>query len=467
MANILQVTPVGINTENRVAGSQEAEQQVHSQNVRNPSDPGKVTRADGQQGGKTGTATQEGRAGAVHYESNYGAFIKELSESQESQGALRRLLMNLLEPSVQWAERLQEGMPAAFVMASQDEAAKKLKDQAAIQTRFSGRFFDSLRSFLSEYQGRVPQEAELFLKAYADYTAGPHLLRQMKTLADDIGKLMLRQPAGEWKEMTGSMDWAAPRGETETNAGTLNGRLIPFLASYISKTHDYGGVRSAVMLFIFHAVRYENGSLENLTKTFDRIAVLMQDKGLLPEAKEEVLRQLTAGQDLNEARQMADQVTEELFKMQDGLDGSQQSQNITRGLLVNESVFMPLVHLIFPFRIEDQEVVSEMWIDPDADREKDQGEGRKIKLLLKFDIRRLGEFELVMSLQDRKAGLHLYVPSGLLEQKESISGEVEEILRNNGFRPIGVQVEQKVREGRIQDIFPGIRQKERVINVRI
>ena len=55
------------------------------------------------------------------------------------------------------------------------------------------------------------------------------------------------------------------------------------------------------------------------------------------------------------------------------------------GMLINESVYMPLLHFILPFQYEDNNVMSEMWVDPDSRREEDSV-GRKIKLFLKFDI---------------------------------------------------------------------------------
>ena len=70
----------------------------------------------------------------------------------------------------------------------------------------------------------------------------------------------------------------------------------------------------------------------------------------------------------------------------------QQFYTIMNGMLMNESVYMPLLHFMIPFQYEDNNVVSEMWVDPDA-RRKTEDEGRKIKLFMKFDIQRLGKFE--------------------------------------------------------------------------
>ena len=133
---------------------------------------------------------------------------------------------------------------------------------------------------------------------------------------------------------------------------------------------------------------------------------------------------------------------------------------------MNESVYMPLLHFMIPFQYEDNNVVSEMWIDPDARRGSDE-EGRKIKLFLKFDIQSLGKFELVMTLQDRESKMQLFVPSHLAKQDKKIQTDVTDILRKNGIRLGQFSVYGRVRDRSVTEVFPEIREKETTINVRI
>ena len=149
-----------------------------------------------------------------------------------------------------------------------------------------------------------------------------------------------------------------------------------------------------------------------------------------------------------------------------GLENVQQFYNIMNGMLINESVYMPLLHFILPFQYEDQNVMSEMWVDPDAKRDSED-EGRKIKLFLKFDIRSIGKFELLLMLQDRQAKVQLLVPPQLAKQDKKIQTEVAEILKKNGIRFSQLMVRERVRDRRVDEIFPEIREKERTINVRI
>ena len=122
-------------------------------------------------------------------------------------------------------------------------------------------------------------------------------------------------------------------------------------------------------------------------------------------------------------------------------------------------------HFILPFQYEDNNVMSEMWVDPDSD--KDEEGGRKIKLFLKFDIHSVGKFELVMTVQDRQARVQLFVPPHLAKQEKKIQSDVADILKDNNIRFSQLMVRRRLRDRRVDEIFPEIREKERTINVRI
>ena len=264
------------------------------------------------------------------------------------------------------------------------------------------------------------------------------------------------------------MDWDAPGGQTEGNAAVLNQKLIPFLASYISRTHDYGPVRNAVMLFIFHAVKYEEGSMDRLLQLFDKLTrVRGFEQAFEPErAGEEFTELLTsAGKQTDKFADAFSNLVARGANGEAGLENIQQFYNIMNGMLVNESVYLPLVHLLLPFRFDEEQVMSEMWVDPDSGTDND--EGRRIKMLLKFDIRRLGRFDLILTMENRQVGMQLYVPPALKERSEKIGRDVTGIFRKSGLSMGQMLVREKKGELKVTDVFPEIREKERTINVRI
>ncbi len=476
MANILQVTTPNINTDNRnILNPQDPRHAGGNPSVHNPVDPTRVVRADGQDG-QQGQGAQDAALNIANYESNYGAFIKGLGESNELSGALERLLY----PDM---AGLKEGSPeiGALVdkfllsvrMDSPQDLLTFLEGQRDLQAMFTGDFFDKFRAMLSQNPSDSLAGASLaFLKGYTDYAAGSHLLQQMHTLLDDIENLLMRSYRAEFRELAEGMDWAAANGDTAQNMAHLNGRLIPFLSSYISGTHDYGAVREAAMLLIFNAARYQNGDGEKLQKLFDDMAsdrdFARLFKGDAKESLEGLLSQTgRVGQPF--MQQFADGLSKLLLhgaNGQGGLENVQQFYTIMNGMLINESVYMPLLHFLIPFQYEDNNVVSEMWVDPDAKREYED-DPRRVKLFLKFDIQSLGKFELAMNVQDREAQMQLFVPQNLAKQGEKIQADVGDILKRNKIRLSQILVRQRIRDRRLDEVFPEIREKERTINVRI
>ena len=141
---------------------------------------------------------------------------------------------------------------------------------------------------------------------------------------------------------------------------------------------------------------------------------------------------------------------------------------LLNSLLLNESVYLPLMHLILPFQYQDKEVMSELWVDPDAHKEEDEAQGgRKIRFLVRFEISGVGDFELAASLQERKAKLQLAVPPALMEERQEIQKKVTGIFRQNGMEVSRLLVQEKQGEMRLEEVFPDILRKEKAIDVRI
>ena len=458
MANILQVTPPDISSSQRIPGPQDGAKQAESLAVRNPADPSQVVRADGQEAGKTQDGSQESGAGTIRYESNYGAFVKELSGNRQASELLKQILFQMPPVQTAMGREGQISLPGQET-GNKEEIVQLLFHQAASEKIFSGGFFDGLRRFLGNSQGQAGQDMAFdFLKAYGDYVSASHLLRQMNTIAKDMEFLMLRQFRGEWKELAGEVDWSAARGQTEANSEALNGRLIPFLASYISRTHDYGPVRNAAMLFIMYAVSYENGSMEHVRNAFFRLARLMERQGEIQDNPQEVLERLLGQPEkLEENGSLAEKLTETAAKGLDrGIGGEDQAQALLKGLLNNESVYMPLLHLVFPFSFEKKQVASELWINPDAPKEEGE-DGRKIKVMVNFEIQKLGSFQVVLTIRDRQADLSITLPEGILEPAKRIEADLEQILRENGFRARAVSARKGIPSQNQMEIFPEIR----------
>lgn len=477
MANILQVTTPNLNTDNRNVQNLDSKNNVDNPAIRNPVDPTRVVRADGREGQQAENTSQNDLFATINFESNYGAFIKGLGESDGLAGALSQLLFTempgLAEASSAEIGALIDKFLMTLKMDSPGELLDFMQGQQELQAKFTGEFFSQLRSVFSQSNSDGLKDAVMaFLKGYNNFSSGTHLLQQMDSLTKDIEQLLLRPFREEFNQLVKEMDFGAANGDTQANTAQLNGRLIPFLANYISRTHDYGPVRDATMLLVFNAVRYQEGDKSKLMKLFDRMADNQEFERLFKGDAQASLQKLLEPE-ASPLRSMMSDFADGLAKLllrgangEAGLENVQQFYTIMNGMLVNESVYMPLLHFILPFQFEDHNVVSEMWVDPDSGQGKEDG-GRTVKLFLKFDIQSLGKFEMVMTLQDRESRMQLFVPTFLAKQDKKIQTDVAAILKKNGIRLSQFSVYGRIRDRKIDEIFPEIRAKETTINVRI
>lgn len=476
MANILQVTNTALHTETKNIGSNPAlNNPLSGQEIKNPVDPSRVTRADGRDNGQSGAMKGDGGFGVAGYDSNYGSFIQRLAQGTD----LTKLMEDLFAGSRLMAhgdEQVREligNLLSSLRFDAPEDLVGFFKQQAEDQAKFSGVFFDKMRSLLLNGTSTALKDAALeFLRAYNDFSAGGHLLNQMKGLSEKISSLLLSSYRGEFEALIQEMDWGAQNGKTEVNIGVLYGKIIPFLSRYIARVHDYGGVRDAAMQLIFQGIQYENGGEEMLSRLFERMASNREFARFFSEDPGTVLESLLREKgSVQQNGGFADAFSVMLLRGMNGEAGLEQIQSfyqLLNGLLLNESVYLPLMHLLLPFQYEDREVMSEMWIDPDAEKAADEADGgRKIKFLLRFEIQETGSFELAASIQERKVKMNLAVPPALMEQRQEIQKKMADIFSKNGMEMGQLLVREKRGESRLEEIFPEILRKERAINVRI
>ncbi|WP_455031519.1 hypothetical protein [Oribacterium sp.] len=467
MANILQVSSSPITPDPSI--NQRISQDP---SIKNPVAPGTVNRADGQNTGQTGTATGEGSFSGVDFEGNYAAFLKELSQTANLPKALETVLFGdgALALSQEKGEigQVMEELFSSMEMESPEDLKAFLQDQQKAQIKFSGNLFNNLRGMLSSNISPSLKNAILnFGKTYNDFASSGHFLQQMETIAGDIDKMLLPSFQGEFEDLLSQLNFQADPGKTEENTSLINNQIIPFMSNYISRTHDYGAVRNAVVMFILYAVKYENGSEELLAKQKDALMNNPDFRLLFKGNPEEAFKEL-----VDQVKGQEDNAFPKLFTdfLKAGAEGKAGTENISHfqevlhGLLVNESVYMPLQHLVMPFRYDDKDVMSEMWVEQEA---KDGAGGKLTKMLLKFNIQSLGNFEIISGISDMRVDLQLFMPEELMDKQKDVEDVLSHILRRNGLSVANLGVYQKTRDFRIQEVFPEIKEAEKGLNVRI
>ena len=136
-------------------------------------------------------------------------------------------------------------------------------------------------------------------------------------------------------------------------------------------------------------------------------------------------------------------------------------KNLMQAILLNESVYMPVLHMMIPLQMNGQLMFAEMWIDPDAESGGQEAGGSKkrtVQGLVKFDIQDVGFFDLYFIYKDGAIRLQMSCPEALDENLDTIRRDITNILAENDSGQKSIPV---------SEAFPKIFERKNSINVRI
>ncbi|WP_036608895.1 hypothetical protein [Oribacterium sp. P6A1] len=471
MPNILQVQNTSLNNQ-QVTNTPG----IHPHIGQNPQivTPGKVEPSPA--GDYSGQIGAESENGNVNFESNYTGFIQRMHEGMQLPIEMEELLFTdgvaLQTLGDTELQGLLNELFAEIEAKDPEELMNFIESQQQAQVKFSGELFDGLRNILNHEISPAFRETILdFIKSYNNYASSEHLLNQLASLGDDIESLLLPSQRDGFEKLMDQLDLSAPPGDTEKNTEVINKLIIPFLSGYVSRTHNYGAVRTASVLFSLYAVKYEDGKEEGVRQLFSKLMKNGDFRMLFKGDPEKALEK--AMEELRPQSERATKFPEMLTKLiQKGTEGSAGSENVERyyqvlnHLLMNESVYMPLLHMLIPFRYQDKNVMSEMWVDPDAERDKPDA-AKKQKIFIKFSIQNVGNFELISMVDNGNVNMQVYIPPTLKEPPENISRNIQDILKKNGFNVSNMELGVLTRSHRVDEVFPEIKEKEKGINVAV
>lgn len=451
--------------------------------IQNIVDPTKVVRPDAKD-------QTEDQPFQFSYESNYGNFVQALREMPQLTEVFSKLLFtdvqNILTSGM--GENIAAEISEFMEMIKMDpvQLLGFMKSQENTSSQFGGVFFKALREVLNN-TASVPLRAQIldFLKNYSNMASGPHLLNNIQTAIKEILPNLFKADGEQLREIAGHLvlpqEGDAPSLDSMDanvfqNSKVLKEELIPFFAKYVNRTHDLGRPRELMTQITLNTARYCNGTKENVIQSFVKLLKYGDFKNKLGEVKEENL-ELILNKLMAERKEAKENVWTEKFMsmLKAGLSSSEGHetravfQNVLNAMLLNESVYMPLLHLMMPVNLNGNIMFSEMWIDPDA-----QGEGsaaseeeRNIRLLVKFDIKDLGYFDLVMNYQAGNVGLLITYPPKLAELEKEIKSSLNQIVEANGLSLQSFTLEQGRKPLLITDVFPKIKEGKNSINVKI
>lgn len=435
-------------------------------NIQNVVDPNRVTRAD-----QRGEQQQAGDAAVSHrmrYESNFLTFLQRLANAPDTASAFLRLLQG---QGLQVSSGITPGLAAElqgfleFLQMDESHLAQFLQGQLQSGLRFGGALFQALRNAYNNAGSEMFRTEILqFLRQYSDYSSTGHLETRMVRTLQDMTRSLPSHWSNQLTGIIGQMQNGIATGDREGNLDILRNQVFPLIADYVRRTHDHGMARSLLSLLTLDMVRYENGGERELIQSFRHLGNYNIFKGDLNQlSDEEVLRLLTDTEFAKAAKSdsFAEKFTEMAHRSLRGEGGAAAQEifrNLISSILINESVYMPLQHLLLPFQWDDRAVFSEMWIDPDAQHSGGR-EDPAPRLLIKMDIEGLGAFDLLIDQNGGRTSMQVSCPREVAAFSGEVSRDLGGILQRNGLSPGDIRVSPMRTPMSISDAFPNLFQE--------
>ncbi len=473
MANALKVTtPPTTTYNNTLKGSPHV---VQSPSIKNQVDLNRVTRQDSKE-------NQQGfnKQGLLHYESNYNKFLENIQRSLPLSTVLSELMgsgfSGLIEnpaTSQTMIENLQRLMD--LVKMDQGDLPDFIKNQLQSSTGFRSAFFDVLRDLMN-HSDSIDFRSDIlkFSKKFNDMASNQRILSEIFKNLADIARSIPGRDSQALSQMADALNTEAARGDTGSNLALLKNEILPLLSKYIVHTNDFGRVRDLLSQLSLNISRYESGTREdviNAMKTLSLYGSFRERIGSLDEKGIEYILDRLVSEKLDKSNLFADSLSDIIdkgLKGQAGYENKALFESMARSALVNQSVYMPLIHTLIPFELDGKLLVSEMWVDPDgASASSGNKEDRITRIYLKFDIGGLGTFDLVMNIQNKKVDLQLFCPGQMERDFGEIRSNVRSIVENNSLINNNVFVDKNEGSLSISEVFPKIKEGRNNINVTI
>ena len=471
MSNILKVTTPVTGYDTPI--NKQNQQQTDDLSIKNPVAPDKVVRPDGRQesGGQ-----QEVRPG-ISYESNFGNFVQSLRDIPKLREIMNKMLFsgmaNLVEAGI--GKGTVDEIQNLFQMLnlSPEQLKDFIKGQMAGANRMQGPLFDMMRQMMQE-ASTVELKAGIldFLKKYNDMSSSEHLLSNIEGELKEMEGYLFQGDRNSLRALAARLQPGALR-NNDRNVALLKNEIIPFLGKYVAETKNMGTLRDLVALLAFNTSRYENASMDGLTQAFQRLmnfpAFQKRFEGMNAASFREMFRNVDFDRVAGKTA-WSDSLLDIIqagVKGEAGVENREAFLNILNGMLANESVYMPVMHAMLPMIISGVPVFSEIWVDPNEESGEAGSNERGVKLLLKFDMKDVGFFDVLLYYENGKMDMRLQYPENLAEHEKEIREDIRKIMKKNKIELEYLAVEKGKDSIPVSAAFPKIFERRNTVNVTI
>lgn len=437
----------------------------------NVADPARVPKAQDQ---NVNTDRNSNQGGSLNLDSNFDKFMQAVKDLAQLTDTYGEMFFSRL------GSQINAGLDAGFTEAltkymnlmqmSEEELLALFQNQKDGAVKFSGPFFDLLRtlsqsSSSNELKGAIVD----FLRRYDSLSANNHILTNIISNLKSIAGGIPYSRGSELNSLIAKLAVRHPNGENEANLAILKEEIVPFLAKYVEGSKDFGLARDMMGVLTLNIARYELGAKDAFTQSFLSLMGFSEMNRSLPGVDMAALLERMMQAEDKEQPLLSQflNVLKEGMNGSAGLESREIFRNMLSSMLLNESVYLPLIHMTIPAEIDGRQFFSEVWVDPDDQNGKSGGGGKATKMLIKFDIKNLGFFEMILYTQDGKLDMELFYPEKLAEKEKDIARDISEIVARNNLDFRTLALGKCTVPKSISEVFPKVYERRNAINVTI
>ena len=450
-----------------------------------PVDPGRVPRPDNEEqaGGRSADLL-------LNRSSVFGQFIRQLQQTPGLDRTLQKLLAEAAQvPAAGGAPAAAAGLAvpaplralAAAMAADESGLAERLLAQQKDATLFTGPLF-RLLGRISAQSGDPQFDLRLadFLKAYSGYAnAAGTTQAVLKNLTD----LKYSIPVAYAKQLSALMEKLSDgsgAGRVESDLAVLKREIIPMLGEYVAKTNDHGPQRDTISMLLHNTAVLNDSSRENLADRAGKLLDYCRSTLGLPDLTLSMLRALFEQEISPAGAKKQDAFLRELTSLLSRASGGETPggvdraalNDISRSLLLDNSVFMPFQHIVLPAEIGGRFLFAQLWVektDPDENRHPAAGDAPPPKnVYLTFEIQDLGCFEASARLAGKRVSMKLSCPPALRGLHGEIRAGISGILDRNGLVPDEIRLSTGNGRPRVpQIVMQKIQERKKSVDVTV
>jgi hypothetical protein len=258
-------------------------------------------------------------------------------------------------------------------------------------------------------------------------------------------------------------------------AQILKGNLLPLLGEIVVKYNQNGKIRDHVMVAVHNTVRVDQGTPEAVRAAISKLVRELRQVANLPE---DFPRNLTDAifQNSREAKQadnrvmekLVDVINEALRSEQSSPAAIRQAETLLLSLLQNQSAIMDVLHYVVPIQMNGEQMIAELYIDPDSDNGGGKTEGKSSrKVFLAFETKAHGAFELSFLQTGDRVDFSMWCPGVLVGGLSGMKRYFSTVMQAHGYTMNSFTIDEYKRPQSVAEVFPNLLNRRVGIDVRV